>query len=376
MKLSKFYASMILATAAIISLITATGAEAGPAPKAAWESRWETTVAAGKKEGRVTIYSHLGRETIQWLQNTFKSKYGINVEVISGQDGEILQKMTQERKANLNIVDVVMLAGGAYVQVLKPQGMIQPMEEQLILPEVTDDKRWLGGRFPWFDKDRMVVAPVASYFSYMLINTELVKKGEITAYKDLLDPKWRGKIVSFDPTKASPSQTFVNYFIPRLLGPEAGKEYLKALAKQDLSYVTDARQIIEWVAKGKFPIAIGASGQGTVSFVKAGAPISFVRPQEGGLLAGAANLMSIVKDNPHPNATAVFLNWLLTAEGQAGFAANQLSPSLRLGVPYTGPDQFPVVQSGDKTIPSDETFYVEGQKRSGWAKEIFGSYVK
>ena len=376
MKLARFYASMILATAAVISLMAATGAEAGPAPKAAGESRWETVLAAAKKEGRVSIYSHLGRETTHWLTNTFKSKYGINLEIISAQDGEILQKITQERNANLHLADVVMLAGAAYVRVLKPQGMITPMEEYLILPEVTDDKRWLSGRFPWFDKDRMVVAPVASYFSYMLINTELVKKGEITAYKDLLDPKWRGKIVSFDPTKASPSQTFVNYFIPRLLGPEAGKEYLKALAKQDLSYVTDARQIIEWVAKGKFPIAIGASGQGTVSFVKAGAPISFVRPQEGGLLAGAANLMSIVKNNPHPNATAVFLTWLLTDEGQAGFAANQLSPSLRLGVPYTGPDQFPVVQAGDKTIPSDETFYVEGQKRSGWAKEIFGPYVK
>jgi len=346
------------------------------AAKADWEAKWESTLAGAQREGSVSIYALLSAETRKALGAAFKTKYGINLEFTIGTDGEIMQKITQERTANLHLVDVIMLAGAAYVQKLKPMGVVTPLDKRLILPSVIDEKKWLDGKFPWFDKNHTAVAPLAGYFSYILINTEMVKKDEITSYQDLLKPTWRGKIAIFDPTLPSPTQTFVNYVVPRMMGNESGKEYLRALAKQDLNYVKDARLLVEWVAKAKYPVAMGAGAPITLSFLKAGAPISFVRPKEGGLLAGGPNLVSIVAQAPHPNAADIFVNWLLTDQAQEIFAANQQYPSRRIGVPYKGPHPFPVVRPDDKTIESDEAFYVEGQKTVGWAKEIFGPYVR
>jgi ABC-type Fe3+ transport system substrate-binding protein len=265
----------------------------------------------------------------------------------------------------------------SYILYLKPMGVLAPLDEHLILPDATDEKKWVGGKLPIFDQDRTILAPIQAYFSYILINRDLVKEGEITSYADLLKPNWRGKMVMFDPTAGpSPTQTFVCYVIPRMMGPEEGRKYLTALTKQDLVFTKDHRQLVEWVAKEKYPVAIGATPSIVVGFVRAGAPISFVRPKEGGLLAFGSSLISIIKDSPHPNTADVFINWILTDEGQEVFAANQAYPPRRLGVPYKGPDPFPVLLPGDKTFESDEAFYIEGQKTLGWAQEIFGPVVK
>jgi hypothetical protein len=69
------------------------------------------------------------------------------------------------------------------------------------------------------------------------------------------------------------------------------------------------------------------------------------------------------------------LNYVLTDEGQSLFANAYNLPPRRLGVPFTGSNQFAIVRPGDKIFESDESFYLEGQKTAHWVKEIFGPVV-
>ncbi len=367
--------------AGIIIFLTASLAPAASAPKksaagADWKQKWEAVQAGAKKEGTLSVWTAASQSLRTALVPAMQEKFGINLEITTGVPAELQQKLAMERQVGKQSVDITILSPTNYTTYLKPKGMVTPLGPQLIIPEVKDDKYWINKKFPFFDKDSTVVALASAYFSYILVNTQGVKKGEIHGYRDLLNPKWKGKIIMYDPASGpGPTETFVNYFIPRLMGQEAGEEYLRALANQEITYTRDGRLLVESVAKGKYPIGIGAMGSVVGDFVKAGAQISPVRPAEGGLLAFGVNCLAIVDGSPHPDAATVFLNWILTDEGQRLYSSAANYPPRRLGVPFTGSDQFGVVRPNDKTIESDEAFYLEGKKTAHWAKEIFGPAV-
>ncbi len=346
-----------------------------PVAKADWERKWDSALAGAKREGTLSVYGTMAREGLGVITSKLWDKFGINLEILAGRESELVQKITVERRAGIHNVDMTLFPPMSYINYLKPAGTLTPLAPYLILPDVKDDKNWLNGKFPMFDKDGTVVALSALYMSYVAINTEVVKEGEIRSYRDLLNPRWKGKMVMLDPTFTGSSETMVNYFIPRVMGVEAGEKYLRELVKQDITYTRDARLLVESVAKKKYPIGIAAASSLVGDFVVAGASISFVRFEEGGALLPASTCLTMIDNAPHPNAATVFLNWVLTEEGQGIFAAGRNAPPRRLGVPFAGPDQFGVVRPGDKMVEVDEAFYLEGAKTANWAKDIFGPAV-
>ncbi len=386
MKSSKYQRGIIV-IAAVAILAAGVGsitqiAQAAPAAmKAAvagaeGEQKWQTALAGAKAEGKLTIYgSALGAQFRSVITPKLKENFGINLDIISGAQAEMLNKITLEGQSGVRNVDMTLFSPTAYIDFLKPKGLVAPLDQYLVLPRVRDNKSWLNGKFPMFDRDGTVIALTSAYFSYILVNTQVVKD-EIRSYRDLLNPKWKGKIVMFDPAGGpGPGETFVNFFIPRIMGAEGGEKYLRELAKQDIVFVRDQRQLTEWVAKEKYPVGIAVTTTIVGDFVKAGAPVSFVRPQEGGLLAVAASCLAMINKAPHPHAATVFLNWVLTDEGQRLFAEAYNAPPRRLGVPYSGSDQFGIVRPKDKTVEADEAFYLEGKKTAHFAKEIFGPVI-
>jgi len=387
MKLGRSYRNIIFpVVAGILALSGGNFLSASPAGAAAssgeaggkadWEQKWMATLAGARAEGKLTIYgSALGAGFRSIVAPKLKDNYGINLDIVSGAQAQMLSKITLEGQAGIHNVDMTLFSPTAYLDFLKPKNLVVPLAPHLILPTVKDNKSWLSGKLPMFDKEGTVMALTSTYFSYILVNTQVVKD-EIHSYRDLLNPKWKGKIVMFDPAGGpGPGETFVNFFIPRIMGVEGGEKYLKDLAKQDIVYVRDQRQLAEWVAKEKYPVGIAVTTTIVGDFVKSGAPIAFVRPQEGGLMAVAASCLAIVNKAPHANAAAVFLNWVLTDEGQRLFAEAYNAPPRRLGVPYLGSDQFGIVRPKDKTVEADEAFYVNGRKTAHFAKEIFGPVI-
>ncbi|MBI2934328.1 MAG: extracellular solute-binding protein, partial [Chloroflexi bacterium] len=227
---------------------------------------------------------------------------------------------------------------------------------------------------PYFDKDHLLVPLTVGYQSYILVNSDLVKEGQIKSYADLLDPKWKGKIVLFDPTTGGGSGiNWVTFVLKHALGVEEGKKFFQSLmAQQEMAVTRDGRLQVEGLARGKYAIAIAPTVSLVSEFIASGAPLKWARLQEGGSLAPAASVIGLVEKPAHASAGVVMVNWLLSTEGQRAFSREFGQPATRLGVSTEGIDPGRVPIPGEKAYLADEDFTVFSKDTSiGVAREVF-----
>jgi ABC-type Fe3+ transport system substrate-binding protein len=155
-----------------------------------------------------------------------------------------------------------------------------------------------------------------------------VKPEEIVSWDSLLDPKWKGKIVLLDPR--SPGSGESNWaFLLKI----KGESFLAKLAAQDMMVGRNLRQLAEQVARGKYLVSIGVSYYTYLPFIKAGLPVRSVSNIKEGYYAGTGSgNLAILKNAPHPNAAKVFVNWLLSKEGQTAVTKALGQPTRRFDV--------------------------------------------
>jgi ABC-type Fe3+ transport system substrate-binding protein len=166
------------------------------------------------------------------------------------------------------------------------------------------------------------------------INTNLVKAQEFKSWKDLLEPRWKGKIIlGRDPKIAGTSQAVFTFFFRH---KDLGPEFIRALAKQKLTILQNDRQAFDWLGHGKVSVLLGPSETITQDMLIREVPIALVPPQqlrEGGYLTSGPGTVMLINRAPHPNAARVYINWLLSKEGQVEYANATDMLSLRLDVP-------------------------------------------
>ncbi len=328
---------MYLAGPAITTAQAAGASKAQPAGPSltAGGQTWDALVAAAKKEGSVSIYAMWIPETRIALAQAFKEKYGINVEFTPFNRGaEILTKVQTEQRAGLYLADVFGTGAGTFLTIMKTAGVMGPLEPLLVLPDVTEGKYWRGGKFPYVDKDKTTVAMVASVQRNIIYNTNLVKKGEITTYKDLLKPQYKGKITLNDPTMAGAGKEVFLHLALNIWNLDETKAFLTQLLKQQGAVIErDNRQNVESVVRGKYAIGFGPNPDTLAEFIKVGAPVDAAILKEGVYVSGAAGCIAVPIKLAHPNAAKLFLNWLLSKEGQTVFANSFGNPSMRIDVP-------------------------------------------
>ncbi|MBI4332081.1 MAG: ABC transporter substrate-binding protein [Chloroflexi bacterium] len=337
---------------------------AAPALKTTVEQRWESTLAEARKEGVVTVYALWRPENRTTLTQAFKDKYGINIEFSPFSRGsDLLAKVQAEQRAGMYVADVFGAGGPTLVATMKPEGVLGSIEPLLMLPEVMDAKYWGGGKFPFLDKDKTAVGMIASVQRYLAYNTDLIKKGEITTYKDVLKPQYKGKLTLNDPTVTGVGNAFLSHLAMDIWNLEETKAYLRALVRDQGAVIQrDNRLHVESVARGKFPIAVAPLPDGLDEFLKLGAPIDAVIVKEGTFVSPAAGAMAVAPKPAHPNATAVFVNWVLTKEGQTVFARGFGNPSIRNDVPTEGFHPVLLAQPGEKIfIDSEDAIIFRGQ---------------
>lgn len=348
-----------------------------PLPKAperaAWEEKWETLVNAAKKEGTLVLLIGAGGELRVAISRGFEQRFGIRVEAISGRGGEMSQKLQAERRAGIYSSDNYVSGTTTMVTDLKPAGIFDPLEPALVLPEAMDPKAWWKGRLDWVDADRTAVAFVAYPKATLGINNNLVKPEEIKSYRDLLNPKWKGKMVMNDPTVAGTGQKF-----PAVVGDQImGWDYIRELAKQEPVIIRDQRLQVEWLAHGKYAIAVNPDDPPMTEFIKVGAPISRLTPQEGTYVASGYGNVALINRAPHPNAAKLFVNWLLSKEGQTIFCRTYGVQSGRVDIIVEGLDPLVVRDPKMKYFDSyTEAFVLKGPEQMKLAKEIFGHLMR
>ena len=309
-------------------------------------ARWDAVLQAAKGEGSLIVYSTANPATKLALTKAMKEKYGIAVDFIIGRGEQLVQRIYMENQAGIYQGDVLLVGGTTLQLTLKP-GYTSNLDSVLILPEVADPTRWRGQRIPFLDKDHQIIGFVNKSGSYVAVNTDAIKPGEIKSFRDLTDPKWKGKIIMDDPTITGAADDWAHLMLV-IFGHEKGKEYLQQLAKQDLVVLRDKRLVVEWLARNKYPIAIGPDAQTYSEFRSNGAPIAYIKMSEGSGSTSSGGCISILKRAAHPNASLVFLNWLLTREGQTIFQKSFGAPSARVDVDLTGMDPGFIPQEGEK----------------------------
>ncbi len=339
--------------------------------KAPPASRWDTVLQAAKAEGTLIVYSSVNPATKQALTKALKDRYGIAVDFMVGRGEEQIQRVATENRAGLYLGDLMLYGGTTLLANLKPTGMTASLESALILPEVADPAMWRGKKLPFLDKERQVIAFISQTNGRVAVNSDAVKPGDIKSYRDIIDPKWKGKIVMADPTVSGAAEELPLFFIV-LFGQEKGMEFLRQIAKQEPAIIRDKRLLMEWLSRNKYAIALGPDLQTFTEFKGNGAPITYMKLSEGVGVTAGGGCLAMLKRAAHPNAALVFINWLLSKEGQTIFQKAYGTPSARLDVDMTGIDPAFIPQEGERLISNmSEEWYATKAHSAEIARQVF-----
>ena len=273
---------------------------------------WDKLVDAAKKEGKVAVSLPASAEMKKQIEEQFKKRYGIEVETFTSRGSTAVRRMADEFRAGVRSFDLHIGGSSSIVSGMLDEGILDPIEPWLALPEVKDPKQWWGGHL-WVDNAKRFVYTFQAYLSEVIwYNTELVKPAEIRSLDDFLNPKWKGKIGYLDPRTPGAGDSTWSF-----LWKVKGEDYLKRLVAQDLYLGRDQRILAESLAKGRVAVMIGNSYYSYLPFIKAGLPIKTLPTlKEGNYGTGGSGNLAIIKAPARPNSTKVFVNWLLGREGQ------------------------------------------------------------
>jgi ABC-type Fe3+ transport system substrate-binding protein len=316
---------------------------------------WQQVLAAGQKEGTVAIAG--ASELAQAMSTAFKRDTGITVEWLTVDPRELGARLGREMRAHHLSIDVF-FTGAAMLQQAH-DGLMMPVKPQLMLPGVTDPRNWNDGKLKWVDNEQQYfLIPNEYVFSWPLFDADVIKRGEIGTWKELLKPEYKGKIAAYDPRSPGPGQAAAAY-----LADLYGIDFIKQLyVGQDMMMASNSRQLVEWVARGVYPIGVSALPTDVESFRKNGMNLAVGDMTDGpGSLLGGSSIVAEAKGVPHPNAATVFLNWYLSQPAQEIFATIWGTPSRRVDVK--------VSTVPDYTIPKPGKSYLD-QYREDWYQNI------
>jgi ABC-type Fe3+ transport system substrate-binding protein len=313
--------------------------------RADWRDDWNKTLNAAKKEGKVAVITDVTAAIRDALTIPFQDKYGISVELFGALGREVPPRIAAERKAGRYLWDVFVHGTTTGLESMIPMGAFDPLEPALILPDVKDPKSWRGG-MEFLDPNKMLLTMTPFQRGTIFYNPKLVSANEFRSHKDLLDPKWRGKLILDDPRRAGPGQATFTFFY---LHPELGPDFIRALGKQQITILKDFAQEVDAIGQGRYPVLIGTADFIAIARAKQGVPIAIVDPRqlkEGTDVSPANGAAALFNRAPHPNAAKVYINWLLGKDGQTVFARASGYVSARADVPSDHTEPWRVPQPG------------------------------
>jgi iron(III) transport system substrate-binding protein len=311
------------------------------------QSEWKKTVEAGKKEGKIVVSVPSSAELRKEIERVFEQRFGIDAELIAGRAASIVGKIQQEFKSGVRNFDLHMGGSESMVTGLLSEGILEPFESSMMIPEVKNPSNWWGGHI-WVDNAKRYIYSSQAYQTENIwCNTDAVKLDEIRSFNDLLNPKWIGKIGYLDP-RTPGSGTSIWSFLWQL----KGEAYLKKLVSQKMFISRDQRVLAENLAKGKIALVVGLTYYSFLPFIKAGLPVKpLPNPRDEVYVSGGSGHLTIIKGAPHPNATKAFVNWFLGKDGQEIFSKAMGQGTRRLDVDTQWLKEFGVIAAKDSLTP-------------------------
>jgi iron(III) transport system substrate-binding protein len=271
--------------------------------------RMERITAAARKEGAVTVYASIAQRDITKLVNMFETKYGIKVTVWRSGSDQVLHRTLTESKARTYKVDLV-YDPVTELEALSRNNILQPVSSPTfkdLLPGSVSRTR---------DRVNVLVSVFAQAY-----NTKLVKKEDLPkSFKDLLDPKWKGKL-GIEAKEAS----WLGATVKAMGDEAAGISLFRDIAARNGISVREGHSLTKnMVVAGEVPLALTVYTYMADQAKREGAPIDWFALEP---VIARANAIGIARQAPHPNAALLFYEFLLGQDAQKLFASLDYAPS-------------------------------------------------
>ena len=306
----------------------------------------EDLIEAAKKEREVVFYTTTNLEEAGAMSARFKARYPfLEVNITRAEGERLTTKVLQETRAKKSLVDV-MQTPAFYLDALKKRGILTeyaPSEDGFYPRGFKDEKYW-----------------TATYYNpyVVLYNTKLVAGQNLPKrYEDLLSPFWKNKMIL--------EKDKVDWFTAMLhiMGREKGIKYMRELAKQNTMLRIGQTLITQLVAAGEAALQINANAVTVNRLKQRGAPIDWVAP---GPLPGLMVGVGLVSQGPHPAAAKLFLDFLLSREGQQLY-----QKAGRLVARSDLPQDESIKVRGAQIVPVDPAWAENFDEDAKLLKEIF-----
>ena len=270
-------------------------------------SAQDARVEAARKEGKVVWYTSLALSSSEKVAKLFEAAYpGVGVEVHRTGSQRILQRVMQELQANLKLVDVIHTSDAGHFVLLKDKKLLlkyTPAGVDVFPPGFKDRDGYYYGL-------RATVNVIA-------YNSKIISAAEAPrTWKDLLDPKWKGRLVTAHPGYSGVIATHVLALVHLY-----GWDYWKQLAQNRVMLVQSAVDPAGVVASGERPVAVDGGDYTFYQTKKKGNPVEIVYPKEGVPLVVSPT--AIAAWAPHPNAAKLFTDFTFSRELQQVLADSE-----------------------------------------------------
>ena len=257
-------------------------------------------VAAAEKEGKVVWYTAVDVKVAEGVAKAFKAQYPkIEVDVERSGSERVLQRINQEYQSNIKNVDVVNSSDASHFLFWKQQGWLAkhtPPDAAKFAAQYRDPE---GTYFTW-----------RATLDCMAYNTNLVKEADAPkSYAELLDPKWKGKLVKAHPSYSGTSLTGT-YALTKVLG----WDYFEKLSKTGIQQLQSTTAPPKTIASGERAVMVDGNEYNIFIEMDAKSPVKPIYAREGTPFVSSPT--AVFTDAPHPNAARLFQNFLYTAKTQ------------------------------------------------------------
>src|SRR6266850_2992668 len=253
--------------------------------------------AAAQKEGSFALYTSFAEKDLPPLTAAFEKKYGVKVKVWRAGSEKVVQRTLAEASAQRHEVDAIH-SSALEMEALHHEQILQsvgsPRTVELIAGALRPHGEW-----------------IATYLSIWVqaYNTKLIGKADLPrTFQDLLDPKWKGKL----GIEGNIPEWYATVALH--MGEENGIRFFRDLvARNGISVRSGHSLLNNMVVAGEVPLALTMYQFLAEAAKRKGAAVDwFVMEPAVARMSG----VGIARRAPHPNATLLFYDWLLSTEAQ------------------------------------------------------------
>jgi iron(III) transport system substrate-binding protein len=339
-----------------------------------WQDDWKA--ALDKAKGQTLTAVVQSNQSFDLIFDEFSKKFGIKVDVTVSRPSSTLARMRTEQKNGQYSWDIWWGGTSNMVNSAAPAGMIEELEKYLILPEVKDASNWRHPDYIWGEAGRHVFVHLNEISFAFLRNTKVLPEIKVANADALLDPRLKGKISMRDVS----TPNFGTFALATILHEKGPAFLAKFLKEQEPRVYENPQQLEAAIVRGGQTLAIGLESSLWEQCRKDGGCKEIDQLEHFSIAISWG--LSVPKNPPHPEAVKVWLNWILSKEGQEATVRNWVkhnqtgAVSMRKDVPpapgherylpdFTKPDQYVFVSTakGSKEIADTIKIFKEATGR-------------